>query len=172
MRYTLNLLTFVLIIILIVVGLVIVFTPDKCEHENTIMLYSFASYDSTAHSDYRPYCRDCETAFNYTLFQGTPTDQSYLEALVEQSDASEIIPGEYYTVTAVVTLASYNSMGKPSINCKVENENYIVGFNVEFREGFAEAVSYKLLEEGSTITFRGRFYDEGCGFTDCELISK
>jgi hypothetical protein len=52
----------------------------------------------------------------------------------------------------------------------VENENFIVGFNVEFREEFREQI--KLTEEGAEITFRGRFYDVGCGFTDCELIIK
>ena len=40
--------------------------------------------------------------------------------------------------------------------------------NFETREEFKELV--KLVEKGEEITFRGRFYDGGCGFTDCELI--
>ena len=56
------------------------------------------------------------------------------------------------------------------LNCKVENKEFTVCFNVEFRNEFKEAV--RLVEEGETITFRGRFYDEGCGFTDCELLER
>ena len=51
-----------------------------------------------------------------------------------------------------------------------------MNFNVEFREEFREAV--ELIDDGKTITFRGKFYEGGgrfhdgvCGFTDCELIS-
>ena len=43
-----------------------------------------------------------------------------------------------------------------------------MSFNVEFREEFKELV--RAVEEGGEITFHGRFYDKGCGFTDCELI--
>lgn len=144
---------------------------EKCEHENMATMYSFSSYDSTAYSDVRPYCRDCGERFQYQLFKGELVDKSYLSAIVEHSDGSEIVPGEYYTITAIVTLTDYDSVDEPNINCKVENEGYKVIFNVEFREEFAEAVSYKSLEEGDTITFRGRFYDEGCGFTDSELLN-
>ena len=80
------------------------------------------------------------------------------------------MPGQYYTVTAIVTLADYSSNDKARVTCKVENEDYIVGFSVEFREEFKNTAGCESLEEGEKITFRGRFYDEGCGFTDCELV--
>ncbi len=157
--------------VLVLIIILVAFTPDKCEHEDMVTMYTFTSYDSTAYSDVRPYCRDCNKRFQYKLFKGTLLDQSYLDAIVEHSDANEIIPGEYYTVTAIVpqgyTQASYAST-RVGLNCRVENEDFIVGFNVEFREEFKELV--KLVEKGEEITFRGRFYDGGCGFTDCELI--
>lgn len=147
----------------------VICTPEPCEHEDMVTIYSFTSYDSTAHSSVRPYCRVCDERFDYTLFEGTPVDQSYLEAIVEHSDGREIVPGEYYTVTATVPLGYYGfGSTKLWLNCKVENEDFIVGFNVEFREEFREIV--ESVEKGDEITFRGRFYDEGCGFTDCELI--
>ena len=53
-------------------------------------------------------------------------------------------------------------------NKNTEIEDFILFFNAEFREGYGEQV--RLIQDGDTITFRGRFYDKGCGFTDCELI--
>lgn len=159
--------------IVLVIVLLIVLTPKQCDHEDTRMFYSFASENSTASSYVKEICNECgESITRPGLFKGTLVDQSYLEVIREHSDGSEILVGEYYTVTAIVTLADYSSVDKPSINCKVENEDYIVSFNAEFREEFAEAVYYESLEEGDTITFRGRFYDVGCGFTDCELVDE
>ena len=157
--------------ILVIVILLVVFTPEPCEHKE-VSKYSFASYKSTAMSDVCSYCRKCnERLTGYSLFEGDPADKSYLKAIEENSDGGEIIPGEYYTVTAIVPLGF---MGYTStnvwLNCKVENEEFIIYFSVDFREEFEEQVS--AIEKGDTITFRGRFYDEGCGFTDCELISK
>ncbi len=148
----------------------IVFTPEKCDHEDMATIYSFSDYDSTASSYTRPYCRDCGEKFQYTNFKGTPIDQSYLEAIQEHSDGSEIVPGRYYTVTATVPLGYYAYGSKTVwLNCRVENEEYIVGFNVEFRNEFKDLVSS--VQDGDEITFRGRFYDEGCGFVDCVLIN-
>lgn len=157
--------------VLLAVVLLMVFTPEKCEHEESVTLYSFTSMDSTAKSHTRKQCKKCDTKLTYnTLFVGTPTDQSYIEAIKEHSDGNEIVPGEYYTVTAIVPLGYYG-YGSDSLwlNCKVENEEFIIGFTVEFREEFRELV--ESVEDGAEITFRGRYYDEGCGFTDCELIS-
>ena len=141
----------------------------KCEHDR-ITYYSFASVDSTAHSDVQQRCKKCNIQLAVvSIFKGTPIDQSYLEAIKEHSDGTEIVPGEYYTVTAVVPLGYYGYFSDDLwLNCRVENEDFVVGFNVEFREEFTELV--KSVEKGDEITFRGRFYDEGCGFTDCELI--
>lgn len=144
----------------------------RCDHEETYTKIVFTSYDSidgTSHT--RPVCKECCKNFQYTNFKGTPSDQSYLEVIRANSDGSEIIPGEYYTVTATVPLGCYSySSNKVWLNCEVRNDAYIIQFYVEFREEFKEAV--KSVEKKETITFRGRFYDEGCGFTDCELISE
>lgn len=143
----------------------------KCDHDRATY-YSFASMDSTAYSHVKQKCKNCNAMFTYSsVFKGTPIDQSYLEAIEEHSDGVEIVPGEYYTVTAIVPLGYYG-YGSDDLwlNCKVENEEFVVGFTAEFREEFAESV--KSVEKGDTITFRGRFYDVGCGFTDCELIPK
>jgi hypothetical protein len=138
----------------------------KCEHEMGKQ-FSFQPQKSTAASHVKPYCKNCNNSFGYTMFRGTPDDLSYLEAVRAHSDRDEIVGGEYYTVTAVVTLGDYQ-VTETRIRCKVESGNIIVGFSVKFREGFEESVA--LLEEGDEITFRGRLYDEGYGFTDCELI--
>ena len=144
-----------------------VFTPEKCEHEDMGKIFSFQFAGSTAASRYEPYCKNCYEDFNNTRFRGTPDDLSYLDVIKEHSDGNEIVPGEYYIVTAIVTLGDYDYQ-RTRVNCRVENEDIIVGFSVEFREGFEEIV--KSIQKGDEITFRGRFYDEGCGFTDAELI--
>lgn len=159
----------ILICVFLPILFLIVFTPEPCEHEDMVTMYSFSTRDSTAHSSVRPYCRDCDKKYQSQLFQGTLVDQSYLSAIIEHSDASEIVPGEYYTVTVTVPLG-FTAYGSDSVwlNCEVENEDFIVYFTVEFREEFEEQV--RSVEEGDEITFRGRFYDEGCEFTDCELV--
>ena len=149
---------------LVVVTSLILFTPPKCDHEETITMYKFESYESPAYNYVRPVCKKCDKLLPYTLFKGTPKDSSYLEAFENES---EIVPGEYYTVTATVTSADY-SIQDTHLGCKVENEKFIIHFGVDFREEFEEAVDP--IEEGDEITFRGRFYDNGCGFTDCELL--
>ena len=153
----------------IIVVTLVTSVSEKCEHENMATMYSFSSYDSTAYSYTRPCCKDCGELFQYTNFKGTLVDQSYLGAIKEHSDGSEIVPGEYYTVMATVPLGYYaHTSNRVWLNCRVENEDYIVEFNVEFRDEFKDAI--KLIEKGETITFRGKFYDMGCGFMDCELI--
>lgn len=161
----------VLLCVFLPILFLIVFTPEPCEHDDMVTMYSFTAHDSTAHSSVRPYCRDCGKKYRYSLFQGTLVDQSYLSALVENSDEFEIVPGEYYTVTVTVPMG-FTAYGSDHLrlNCKVENEEFVVFFTAEFREEFTESV--KLVKKGDTITFRGRFYDEGCGFTDCELITE
>ena len=146
----------------------ILFTPAKCEHEE-VTRYVFSSDDSMAHSSACGYCTKCDTRLtSYFLFQGELVDKSYLSALVEHSDASEIVPGEYYTVTASVPLGFYGTSNAVWLTCEVENDDFIVRFSAEFQEEFKDQI--RSIQEGDTITFRGRFYDEGCRFTDCELI--
>jgi hypothetical protein len=146
-------------------------TSQKHECEEVTM-YSFTAYNSAAHSYKRNQCKTCGERLSYdTLIKGTLDDQSYLEAIKEHSDGSEIIPGEYYTITATVPMGFYGyGSNTLFLTCEVGNEEIIVRFNVEFREEFREMV--RSVEKGDKITFRGKFYDKGCGFTDCELIDK
>lgn len=162
-----NALVSIIVVIAMVIALFIVCTPDHCNHEVLATEYAFASYDTPSQSHVRNYCKNCEERSKATLFRGTPIDTSYLAAIVEHSDGSEIIPGQYYTVTATVTMRDYSPTDVWA-NCKVENKDFIIEFNVEFRDEFADAID--VLEIGDEITFRGKFYDEGCGFLDCELI--
>ena len=153
----------------VVIALVIASACLVCEHEDTWMVYSFAPYEGTEYSYVKEVCKECRAnVYRPSLFKGTPTDQSYLELI--RAD-SEILPGEYYTISAKVSVKFYNpsTSQRVSIRCKVESEDIIVGFSVEFREEFREQV--KLIEEDDIITFRGRFYDTGCGFMDCELLN-
>ena len=155
-----------LICISIPILFLILFTPEPCEHEMG-KIFAFQFQESTANSNITPFCKKCNHYFGYSLFRGTPEDSSYLEVIKAHIGEDEIIGGEYYTVTAIVTLADYNA-DKARISCKVQNEDVIVGFSVEFKGEFEDALN--LIQEGDEITFRGRFYDTGCGFTDCELI--
>ena len=153
--------------IAIVIGLVFVLTPEKCEHEEVVRYY-FSTDDTVVQNSVCRYCTKCDERLTpYTLFQGELVDKSYLQTIVEHSDGSEIIPGEYYTVTATVPLGYMDMLG---LTCEVENEDYLVRFNAVFRSEFKEQMS--LIEAGQEITFRGRFNDKGCSFTDCELLSE
>ena len=166
-----NLLMILIAFLTMIVSLVIVATPEPCEHKDMVTMYSFSTHDSTVHSSVRPYCRDCDKRFEYSLFKGTLVDQSYLSALIENSDGYAIVPGEYYTITATAPRGfTAHSSGAAWLNCSVESEDFIVFFTAQFREEFAELVSS--VGEGAEITFRGRFYDEGCEFVDCELITE
>lgn len=141
-------------------------SPRECEPGKA---FSFQFQGSTAMSYVRPYCEHPGHVYITSCFRGTPNDLSYLEAIRAHSDSDEIVWGEYYTITATVVLADYDIM-RTRLRCRVESENIIVVFSVDFREEFEGLVDS--IQEGDTVTFRGRFYDNGCGFTDCELITK
>lgn len=147
-------------------------TPEKfsirCEHEEG-KVFSFQTQGSTAASDMRLYCKNCMQNIKVAIFRGTPKDLSYLDIIKEHIDGEEIVGGEYYTIKGIVAVADYN-IPKTIIRCRLESGDTIVIFSVEFREEFEDAVG--LLKEGDEVTFRGRFYDEGCGFTDSELITE
>ena len=81
--------------------------------------------------------------------------------------SDEVIGGEYYTMTATLAIPDHD-FDKTRIRCKIESGNIIVGFSVQFRDEFEEKVG--LLSEGDEVTFRGRLYDDGFGWTECELI--
>ena len=153
------------LLVLIVAPFLLLFPPEKCEHEE-VTRYYFSSDDSMVHNSVCSYCTKCDTRLSpYSLFQGELVDKSYLQVMVDHSDDSEMIPGEYYTVTAVAPLGFMDSVG---ITCEVENEEFLVRFSAAFRAEFKEQLG--AIEKGQEITFRGRFYETGCRFTDCELI--
>lgn len=157
---------FVLLAIPIVA--LIIHEAVRCDHDYSGRSFSFQSEGSTAASWVKPYCVKCDKrSGGYTSFTGTPDDLSYLEALKANSDSDEFVGGEYYTITAKVTLG-YFSFNGTRFNCMVESGDTVVGFSVEFREELEEQVSQ--IEKDDMITFYGRLYDEGCGFTDCVLV--
>ena len=170
MRYISWILTVSSIFLVFVIVLTIVLTPPKCDHEE-VTRYMFTSNDSTAHSSAARYCNKCNERLSaHSQFKGELVDKSYLRAIIDHSDGSEIIPGEYYTVTVTVPLGFYGyASDTVELTCEVENADFIVRFAAEFREEFKAQV--ESIEKGQEITFRGRFYDTGCGFTDCELLS-
>lgn len=74
-------------------------------------------------------------------------------------------------MTAAVTIDYYSSgIEEPRLACKEENDDYEVLFSVGFKEEYRDLISS--VKKGEEITFRGKFYTEGCGFSDCELISR
>lgn len=170
MRYISIVFTSFLIGIAIIIGVLIFATPEKCEHEE-VTRFHFTTDTPVVRNSVCGYCKKCDTRLtSYSLFQGDLVDKSYRQAIVDHSDGSEMASGEYYTVTATVPLGFIgDGIGSIGLTCEVENEDFIVRFDAEFREEFKEAVMS--IEEGEEITFRGRFYDNGCGFTDCELVS-
>lgn len=164
MKYISSVISACLLLILVIL---IASTALKCDHEEMGKIFSFQSEGSTAASHVKPFCKNCNHYFGYSIFRGTPEDSSYLEAIEKHSGMSEIVGGEYYTMTVIVSLADYD-FGKTIIGCEIEKDDTVVLFSVEFREEFEESVA--LYDKGDEITFRGRLYDTGFGFTDCELI--
>lgn len=140
-----------------------------CDHEEMGSIFSFQFENSTAASYIKPYCKNCDTYFGYNSvrFRGTPNDLSYLDVIRQYVDRPDIEGGKYYTMTANVLLGDYD-IYRTRIKCEVERDGIVVCFSVEFQEEFEERVS--LLQKGDEITFRGRLYDEGFGWTDCELL--
>ena len=169
----------IIVFIGMVIGIIVLVKsinlPETCKHEHIGKIFIFPELDSTSQGYVKTYCVGCDTYYGdgeymgyyggtKQFFRGTPSDTSFLEALSEYSDEKNIIAGEYYTITAIVTRTAYD-YAKTRIRCKVEIEDVSAEFFVDFRE---EVIN--LMQEGEEITFRGRFYDTGCGFTDCELI--
>ena len=146
--------------------------PSKTHKDEHGKIFSFQFKGSTATSSIKPWCKSGTCGYlGYSIFRGTPADTSYLDVIKEYCNSDEIVGGEYYTMTATVLYGTYLSH-KPRIVCKVQNEDIIVSFSVEFRKEFAEAVDWNVLKDGDEVTFRGRYYDVGCGWEDCELITK
>ena len=142
--------------------------PEPCRHNDGWREeYSFNSQSNTSpnYIGYKKrYCKKCDyTNDMITYFYSTPKDTSYLDLIREHSDGDELVDGEYYTMRAIVTRNYVYS-----INCKVENEDIVVYFSVDFLEEFKDAL--ELIEDGDEITFRGKFVEMGYDWTDCELI--
>lgn len=160
--------TIVGMILLIILALVI-FTPPKCDHTEKVGYFLFKTPNGTSNSSVKYYCADCDKYLGYNMFDNTPNDLSYLDVLRESNNGNDLIGGEYYTMSAIVSVGDYSSL-TTSIRCKVKGNDNVVFFSVEFRDEFEDVVG--TLNEGDEITFRGKFSDLGCSFTDCELINK
>ena len=149
------------------IGYVIDMHSNKCEHEEMSKIFSFQPQKSTAYSYIKPFCKNCNHYFGYTGFRNTPDDTSYLKVVKEHIDSERVIGGEYYIMTATLVLPDYE-VDKTRVRCEIKSIDTIVNFSVQFRDEFEEKVAS--MQVGEEITFRGRLYDEGFGWTDCELI--
>ena len=88
------------------------------------------------------------------------TEIAVEKGLVENRDELRKLPAE--------TQKEIQAQAAKEIKERSENDNVIVGFSVQFRDEFEEEIS--LIKEGDEITFRGKLYEEGFGWTDCELV--
>ena len=141
--------------------------PEPCRH-NDGWREEYSFYSQTEQRSCigykKRYCKKCDyTNDIITYFYDTPKDTSYLDLICEHSDGDELVDGDYYTMRAIVTRNYVYG-----INCKVENENIVVYFSVDFLEESKDAL--ELIEEGDEITFRGKFVRVSCDWTACKLI--
>ena len=161
-----------LTILIIAIGLLMSLTGcigvRPIEEHDHGKIFAFDSKGNRKYDYVKTWCKS-EECYNPSvyLFEREPSDTSYLEVIAEHIGTDGLIRGEYYTLTATVTLADYY-FPKTHIRCEVRNDNTIVNFTVDFRDEFEDAVG--LLQEGDEVTFRGRFYKIGCAWEDCELI--
>lgn len=140
-----------------------------CKHENVRYVYSLRSSVTDGYRGYKKhYCKDCDVYCGMTYLHSGSNDYAYLDVIREQIDVDELVDGEYYTMTAIVTLANYGTNTR--ISCKVVNEDITVGFSVDFKEEFEDRISHSVLREGEEITFYGKFDGISCAWMDCELI--
>lgn len=158
-------LSFAFFLVIVIAGIIGIMV--QCDHVETVNCFSFQYENSTAWSYVQTRCKECSKNLKTTLFRGSPSDNSYLSIIKTYSDAGEIVGGQYYTITATVTLGDYDHP-ESRLHCKVESDDITVYFSVEFKEEFEALIS--TIEEGDVITFYGEFYEEGCGFKNCDLI--
>lgn len=168
-QYAVQLILTVGILIGIVVGIksCIDWTKNDCPHEEKFRHYSLN--DIPEYSTIQFSCKKCNKSLGHSTFQGIPTDKPYLDLLREHCGVEELIGGEYYTITATITLSYY--YGEVQVMCKIQNEDIAISFAAKFKDEFKDSVSYSKLDEGSTIMFRGQFVYPCCDWLDCELLN-
>ena len=157
----------ILFCIFIPILFLIVFTPEPCEHEETKAILVFTFNEDKYNNSKIVICKKCNDDIKRIDFKGIPEDIS--ASVKECMGANEIIAGEYYTLSATVFLANYDTP-KTSLLCEAENGDVKIRFIVNFLDEFEEAVSN--IKEGNKITFRGILKDAGIGFSDAELLGK
>lgn len=140
----------------------------KCDHNNSIEVYSFEPEKSTATSSVKSVCEECGQGLHLTRFRGNPPDEMYIDVIKEHCEDKTFIKGEYDTVKATVTVVDYFTP-KTEISGGVCQDGVEVYFSVEFKEEYEEAVS--LLQEGDEIIFYGKSALTGLSWTDCDLIT-
>lgn len=143
LKYLSNLLFTFIIIGFVLFFIILVMANNKCDHNEKQRRFHFVAENSSANSDMAVFCKVCgEQLTTYARFNGTPDDKSYLSAFSGYIDSNEIIPGEYYTVTAAVTIDYYSSgIEEPRLACKEENDDYEVLFSVGFKEEYRDLIS-------------------------------
>lgn len=166
MKFLLSLTSVFILSIIIILVLTAVY---GCDHSEMCKRFWFEFQGSTAYSSIIPFCKKCNVSYGYTNFKYFPNDDSYLEVVNSHIEDGEVEGGKYFTMNAKVALRDYSN-DKTRIDCYVQSEDIIVSFSVDFKEGFEEAVSQ--LKEDDEIRFRGKYYEKGCGWTDCELLIK
>ena len=170
MRFLFSLFSEVIALIFLGIFLLIGFYMcTHCDHEETRYVYIFQTNSTTGNSYYRTVCSDCDEIRKTTMFNGNPTNTAYLPVMAAHCGTSEMAPEEYYTVTATVS-DSHSAYDKLRLRCYVEGETATVYFTATFPEEFLEDL--QALEGKDTVTFYGKYYTQGCGFTDCILITE
>ena len=151
----------IIVIISVIAGVIGIAT--KCDHDIGTE-YDFVPPNAYMYGSIRPYCQICGDKFRYQHIEGRLKDETYFELIAKYTDGNELVPGEYYTVTAI---ANYVYDSGDEISLKLEDDRFLIHLPVTFQEEFWEQV--KSVEKGDEITFGGKFTAIH-GFTDCELI--
>lgn len=161
MKYISNM---ILVIFIFFVIIFIFSYSIKCDHSETVKVFSFQNKNSTAMSDMKVYCKHCRANLKIYGFYGIPNDSAYLDVM---NNGFNFEDGEYYTLTATVTIGAYASL-ENSIRCSISKNDIVVNFNVTFIEEYREKVD--LLKNGDEITFLGKCSTDGMYCVDCILL--
>ena len=166
MKFISSVVAVMIICVILFISLGLIF---KCDHTRVIEVFTFQPENSRALSYSKSYCDECRKCLHTALFQGSPTNESYIDAVEEHCGDKSFVKGEYDIVKAEVLSKNYNS-SQAKIRCTIKHGDVQANFSVVFKGEYKEAVS--LLETGDEITFYGKSALTGLSWTDCELITE